>query len=248
MIDVLATGHPDVEWVQDDDPATTIRTVTVDAAQRARDRALVGDGRGAIEALGTHRLLCAHRDGPFGVTHWNRRIERWLSDVVGDPLAETYYVGRPLLVTSNDYSLGIYNGDSGIVVQAGAQRRVVIDSSDGLRDFAPSRMSEVDTMHAMTIHKAQGSQAAEVTVLLPPEDSRLLTRELFYTAVTRAQEKVRVIGSEAEVRAAVERTAQRASGLAERLRGDPAGSASGEHAVTSAAYRPKQPERGSEPE
>ncbi|MBE7324081.1 exodeoxyribonuclease V subunit alpha [Nocardioides sp. Y6] len=220
VLAVLEAGHPDVEWVRDQDPASTIRTVTVDAAQRARDHALAGDGRRAIDELGSHRLLCAHRDGPFGVTHWNRRIERWLSEVVGDPLLDPFYVGRPLLVTSNDYSLGIYNGDSGVVVQSGAQRRVVIDSSEGLRDFAPSRMSDVETMHAMTIHKAQGSQAREVTVLLPPEDSRLLTRELFYTAVTRARAKVRVIGSEAEVRAAVARTAQRASGLSERLRAD----------------------------
>ena len=72
-------------------------------------------------------------------------------------------------------------------------------------------------MHAMTIHKSQGSQADEVTVLLPDEDSRLLTRELFYTAVTRAQRKVRVIGSESAVRAAIDRQALRASGLRARL-------------------------------
>jgi exodeoxyribonuclease V alpha subunit len=74
-------------------------------------------------------------------------------------------------------------------------------------------------MHAMTIHKSQGSQADEVTVLLPQEDSRLLTRELFYTAVTRAKERVRVVGSEEALRAAIERRAVRASGLAQRLRG-----------------------------
>ena len=73
-------------------------------------------------------------------------------------------------------------------------------------------------MHALTVHKSQGSQADRVSVLLPAEDSRLLTRELFYTAVTRAREFVRVIGSEAEVRAAVERRAQRATGLADRIR------------------------------
>jgi len=76
----------------------------------------------------------------------------------------------------------------------------------------------VETMHAMTVHKSQGSQADEVTVLLPQQDSRLLTRELFYTAVTRAKERVRVVGSEAALRAAIERRAVRASGLAQRLR------------------------------
>ena len=79
------------------------------------------------------------------------------------------------------------------------------------------RLAEVETMHAMTIHKSQGSQAAEVTVLLPPEDSRLLTRELFYTAVTRAKERIRVVGTEAGVRAALERRVTRATGLRQRL-------------------------------
>jgi exodeoxyribonuclease V alpha subunit len=87
----------------------------------------------------------------------------------------------------------------------------------GLRDFAPGRLDAVETMHAMTIHKAQGSQADEVTVLLPEEGSRLLTRELFYTAVTRARFHVRLVGTEAAVRAAVTTRAQRASGLADRL-------------------------------
>jgi exodeoxyribonuclease V alpha subunit len=76
----------------------------------------------------------------------------------------------------------------------------------------------VETVHAMTVHKSQGSQAATVSVVLPDEESRLLTRELFYTAVTRAQERVRVVGSEASIRAAIGREVQRASGLRERLR------------------------------
>ena len=85
--------------------------------------------------------------------------------------------------------------------------------------FAPSRLADVDTMHAMTIHKSQGSQADEVTVLMPPAESKLLTRELLYTGVTRAKRRVRVVGPETALRAAVERRAVRASGLRQRLRG-----------------------------
>ena len=107
---------------------------------------------------------------------------------------------------------------TGVVVRLPDGRvRAYVSGSGGLRDFAPGRLDAIDTMHAMTIHKAQGSQAERVTVLLPEEGSRLLTRELFYTAVTRAQDKVRVIGTEESVRAAVARTVQRASGLARRL-------------------------------
>jgi exodeoxyribonuclease V alpha subunit len=100
------------------------------------------------------------------------------------------------------------------VVRDEALRAVIGDVT-----FATSRLADVETMHAMTIHKSQGSQADEVTVLLPQEDSRLLTRELFYTAVTRGKKRVRVVGSEAALRAAVERGAVRASGLGRRLRG-----------------------------
>ena len=149
--------------------------------------------------------------------HWNRQVEHWLSEATGDPLYDPMYVGRPLLVTANDYGLGVYNGDAGVVVRSEDGPRAVISGSRGLASFATSRMSDVETMFATTIHKSQGSQADEVTVLLPPPESRLLTRELFYTAVTRAMTKVRVVGTEDAVRAAIDRRAQRASGLRQRL-------------------------------
>jgi exodeoxyribonuclease V alpha subunit len=122
------------------------------------------------------------------------------------------------LVTANDYGLKVYNGDTGVVVVGSDGLRAVIAGATGTLSFATSRLTDIETMHAMTIHKSQGSQADEVTVLMPPEDSRLLTRELFYTAVTRAKAKVRVAGSETSVRAAIERRAVRATGLAQRLR------------------------------
>jgi exodeoxyribonuclease V alpha subunit len=86
------------------------------------------------------------------------------------------------------------------------------------RSFAPTRLPDVQTMHAMTVHKSQGSQAEVVSVIMPPEDSRLLSRELFYTAVTRAKSKVRIVGTESAIRAAVGREVQRASGLRDRLK------------------------------
>ena len=221
VLDVLRSGAAAVDFVETDDPAALLRSRVVEAAVEVRRYAEAGDAASAVAALDAHRLLCAHRDGPFGVQHWNRQVEHWLSEATGDPLYEPMYVGRPLLVTANDYGLGVYNGDAGVVVSTDRGNRAVIAGAQGLADFAPSRMSEVETMFATTIHKSQGSQAAEVTVLLPPPESRLLTRELFYTAVTRAQQKVRVVGTEESVRAAVERRAQRASGLRQRLSRQP---------------------------
>ncbi len=214
---VLADGHDAVEWVQQADPASAIRSTSLPAALAVRDAAATGDAVKALAALDRHRLLCAHRDGPYGVRHWNRRIEQWLTLETGDPLYERAYLGRPILVTANDYTLGIYNGDVGVVLDSANGRRVAVASGATHLDLAPSRLGDAETMHAMTIHKSQGSQADVVTVLLPDEDSRLLTRELFYTAVTRARTKVRIIGPEAAIRAAIGRQAQRASGLRARL-------------------------------
>ena len=160
--------------------------------------------------------MCAHRRGPFGVAYWNHQVERWLAEATGEPIWSAWYPGRPVLVTANDYGLNLYNGDTGVTLLRDGVLRAAIAGTQEL-DFATSRLSDVDTMHAMTIHKSQGSQAEEVTVLLPLEDSRLLSRELLYTAVTRAKKRVRVIGPEASVRAAVERRVVRASGLARRL-------------------------------
>ncbi|HEU4515201.1 MAG TPA: exodeoxyribonuclease V subunit alpha [Nocardioidaceae bacterium] len=220
VVAALRAGSTEVEYVESEDPATLLRKPVLEAALAVRRAAEDGDAATAVAALERHRLLCAHREGPYGVRHWNKQAEHWLAEATGDPLYEPMYVGRPLLVTANDYGLGVYNGDAGVVVREAEGRRAVIAGSHGLAGFATSRMSDVETMFATTIHKSQGSQAEEVTVLLPPEDSRLLTRELFYTAVTRAQKKVRVVGPESSVRAAVERRAQRASGLSRRLRAE----------------------------
>jgi exodeoxyribonuclease V alpha subunit len=216
---LLRSGDQHVELVDDADPTAALRAILVPHALRLREAAVVGAVDVALATLDDHRLLCAHRRGPFGVQHWNQQVQRWLSEETGQPAWSQWYPGRPLLVTANDYGLRVYNGDTGVVVAGPDGMRAVIATAAGPLDFATSRLADIETMHAMTIHKSQGSQVDEVTVLMPPEDSRLLTRELFYTAVTRAKTKVRVVGSEPSVRAAVGRQAVRASGLRLRLQG-----------------------------
>jgi exodeoxyribonuclease V alpha subunit len=217
VIDMLRTGDEHIEWINTDDWTERLRNVLLPHALRLRQAGASGDAAAAVATLDDHRLLCAHRRGRSGIAHWNRQVERWLTEATGGPIWSPWYAGRPILVAANDYGLGLYNGDTGVAVMDDGVLRAVIASSGGPLDFATSRLGDVETMHAMTIHKSQGSQADEVTVLMPPADSRLLTRELFYTAVTRAKAKVRVVGSEAEVRAALGRRAIRATGLALRL-------------------------------
>ncbi|GAB2475904.1 exodeoxyribonuclease V subunit alpha [Promicromonospora xylanilytica] len=218
----LAAGYGAVRLVHPDD-AAGLAGLEDDLTRHAvdvRGLALAGDAAGALAAAERHRLLCAHREGAWGVAHWNRQVERWLGEASGTYLGAAvgtrWYPGRPVLITANDYGLGLFNGDTGVVVAEGEDLRAHIS---GGSSFAVSRLGDVETLHAMTVHKSQGSQAETVTVLLPDETSPLLTRELFYTAVTRARRQVRVVGTPKAVRAAVDRRARRATGLAERLRG-----------------------------
>ncbi len=213
VMEILVAGDESIEFIGTTDPAGQLRDVLLPCALAVRTAAVTDSVDAALAALDRHRLLCAHRDGPFGVRHWNQQIERWIAASTGESLWSQWYPGRPVLVTANDYGLGLYNGDTGVTVLADGGLRVAIAGAGQVHDFATSRLANVETMHAMTIHKSQGSQSEEVTVLLPPQDSRLLTRELFYTAVTRAKHKVRIVGTEAEVRAALDRRVVRASGL-----------------------------------
>lgn len=218
VLAALRAHSEHVEFVETDDAESALRDDAVAAALDIRTAAVAGDAEAAVAALDRHRLLCAHREGPFGVRRWNAQIERWLGEALGQGIYTDWYAGRPILVTTNDHTLEVYNGETGVAVLEGGRLRAYIAGAGGLKGFAPGRLDAIETMHAMTIHKSQGSQADRVTVLLPEAGSRLLTRELFYTAVTRAQRHVRVVGSEAAVRAAVETQAQRATGLRQRLR------------------------------
>jgi len=220
---VLTTGREDVTWI-DADVATDaiadgalapVRTAVVDAGRRVVDAASAGDGRAALDALGTMRVLCAHRHGPYGVSRWMRQLQSWLdAGVDGFSTRGEWYPGRPLLVTANDYGLGLYNGDTGVVVTAGGERVAAVFERRGeLVRVAPTVLSAVETAYAMTIHKSQGSQFTSVAVLLPDPTSPILTRELLYTAVTRARRQLTVVGTEASIRAAVTRPIARASGL-----------------------------------
>jgi exodeoxyribonuclease V alpha subunit len=169
-------------------------------------------------------MLCAHRRGPYGVESWMARIERWLADDGIGPNSGAggpWYVGRPLIVTENDYGLRLYNGDTGVVIRADAGHATAAFERGGeVVEFRPSRLGAVDTVYAMTVHKSQGSQFDTAAVLVPPASSPILTRELLYTAVTRAQQRLMIAGTEESVRAAVVTPVARASGLRHRLWGD----------------------------
>jgi exodeoxyribonuclease V alpha subunit len=218
VLDVVARDYPTIEFVEAD-PATTTDLDTLHADVLSAGDALMGaaragDAESALAALERHRLLCGHREGPHGVAWWGARVEEWLAEAVeGYGREGLWYVGRPLLVTANDYQLRLFNGDSGVVVDVDGRPRAAFRRDGVVTTLPTSRLSDVQTVHAMSVHRSQGSQFDRVTVVLPPAESPLLTRELFYTAVTRAKEHVRIIGTREALAAAVSRPIVRASGL-----------------------------------
>jgi exodeoxyribonuclease V alpha subunit len=224
-LDLLVAGGEHLEFIADADltrvPGAALAGLRADteAAGRALHAAAVaGDDAAALAALDEHRLLCAHRSGPYGMARWGREVERWLDAVIpGYRLGGDWYVGRPLIITANDYEAKLYNGDTGAIVDDGDGGVAAAFGRGGKpMRIATSRLDAVETMHALTVHRSQGSQFERVTLILPEPDSPLLTRELFYTAVTRAKSFVRVVGSLAAVRAAVGNPVRRPSGLRER--------------------------------
>jgi exodeoxyribonuclease V alpha subunit len=177
-----------------------------------------------FEAFNRFRVLCAHRRGPHGVDDTNELAERALSSARLLTRGGATYAGRPVLVTTNDYNVRLFNGDIGLILEEEPARgRLVATFStpDGkTRAIAPTRLPPHETAFAMTIHKSQGSEFDEVVVLLPPGISPILSRELVYTAVTRAKSRVTIFGDADVVAHAVSRRIERASGLREAIWGE----------------------------
>jgi exodeoxyribonuclease V alpha subunit len=218
----LRAAPEEITWLPIDVDTTEagfelVRDRAVAAGLAVVGAAREGDALEALAALGRFRLLCAHRRGPYGVSDWSSRVQAWLAPDIDD-IEQRDFVGRPLLVTENDYELGLYNGDTGVIVAGAGERPAAAFERGGeVLRFSPLRLGAVDTVYAMTIHKSQGSQFDTAAVLLPAPTSRILTRELLYTGVTRARRQLILVGTEAAVRQAVERPVARASGLRERL-------------------------------
>lgn len=216
VLALLATVDDQLQFVDADDPEAmarvlaSVRQEVRDQDARTREAAQRSDAAGALAALDSHRVLCAHRSGPHGIRRWSELLASWVP-----PATSEWYPGRPLLVTGNDPTAGVYNGDTGVVILSpadGSPRAAFARGAEPLL-VAPGRIEAVETLRALTIHRGQGSQFATVTVVLPPEHSPLLTRELLYTAVTRARERVRILGTPAAVALAVTQRVKRASGL-----------------------------------
>lgn len=178
-----------------------------------------------IEKFNQYRLLCAMRAGEYGVDGINAAMTQALSTAKLITPHNEFYAGRPIIIQSNDYNLGLFNGDIGVIlVDAEPPQRLMahfVQADGSLLKVLPARLPTHDTCFAMTVHKSQGSEFDRVALVMPPKPSvaqrQLLTKELVYTAITRAKAHFTCLGSQRVFEQACKQATQRASGLAKRL-------------------------------
>ena len=220
---VRGEGSGDIAWRDLPPPEALPQLLAAWIA--AHDVALptAGDPAELLERFGRARILCAPREGPYGVRHVNLLAERFLREKGRIGGGGPWYAGRPVMVTKNDYGLGLFNGDIGMALADPEHRgdlRVFFPAGGGkVRSFPPLRLPEHDAVYAMTVHKSQGSEFDDVLFLMPDRDVPVLTRQLVYTAVTRARRTLWIAGREEIFAAALSRHLKRASGLRDALWG-----------------------------
>jgi exodeoxyribonuclease V alpha subunit len=192
----------------------------------------VGSVAEKLDILESFRILCCHRRGPLGVEAINAFVAEELGRSGCVDGTERFYEGRPILVTANDYRLELFNGDVGVVgpvpgadalaAELGQSSRMLAvffpgSAPETWRSVSPGRLPSHETAFAMSVHKSQGSEFGEVVLILPDKPTQLVTRELIYTAITRARRRVVILGSASVLTHAIEARVERASGLRARL-------------------------------
>jgi exodeoxyribonuclease V alpha subunit len=221
-------SDPSLVWINEGGsvPSTAVSQAILEgyASYLEAVRSRTADPRAITAAFARFRVLCAVRDGPWGVnavnnqvsTHFRRRLQHPL-----DPgLRSESYPGRPVMVLRNDHVLKLFNGDIGIVLPDphGVLQVYFPDETGGLRAIAPVRLPDHETAFAMTVHKSQGSEFEELLLVLPAEKNRVLSRELLYTAITRARERLTIVANASVIAGTIDTATKRVSGLSARVR------------------------------
>lgn len=207
-------GDGSLRWIETDDPPTAFAAITdiMTTWRELADRAAAGDVDSVLESMTQVRILCPHREGSFGVDVWNQLVSE-----ARDDFRDRWKPGDIVVKTRNDLGQGLSNGDTGVVVRVDGTLYFAFSHGDS-RAMIPVIVDDaVELAFATTVHKAQGSEFETVVVVVPPIGSPLCTRELLYTAVTRAKPQVVLIGSREAIAHAVSTRRRRFSGLSERL-------------------------------
>ncbi|MGB0467163.1 MAG: exodeoxyribonuclease V subunit alpha [Pontibacterium sp.] len=217
---VIATGYDDIEYQALDKACyETLINRTAQAYSIYLKQVAQGAEAGAVlSSFNRFQLLCALREGPFGVEGLNEVIRARLAKRGLVRADGQWYSGRPVMITRNDSVMALYNGDIGITLPDNeGNLKVWFEQSGQLRAVLPSRLPEHNTVYAMTVHKSQGSEFDQVLLLLPPQENPVVTRELLYTGITRAKKTLAVYATAPVLRQAIRQPTERHGGLAERL-------------------------------
>jgi exodeoxyribonuclease V alpha subunit len=221
--EMLESGaFPDAVWRHLPPPDKLAAALTPRILRFYRDLAKVEKPAEALNRFDDFRLLCALREGPYGVRAVNRYVEGGLSREGVIRPDTRWYKGRPVLVTSNDYNLNLFNGDFGVILpdpSGDGNLRAFFRTGESVRSFAPVGLPEHETVYAMTVHKSQGAEFDKALIILPDRSSPVLTRELIYTALSRARGRIEIWGRPEVFIQAVGFRTRRTSGLAYRLWG-----------------------------
>ncbi|MDZ7659105.1 exodeoxyribonuclease V subunit alpha [Fodinibius sp.] len=174
--------------------------------------------REAVSKLNQFGILAAHRKGPWGILHLNKVVEKILQAHSLIPKYNQWYSGKPVIINTNDYTLGLFNGDTGVCLpDQNGELKVYFENEGEVRGIAPSRLPNHNTAYALTVHKSQGSEIDEVMLVLPRTVSKVVNRELLYTAITRARNKVIIAGKRSVLKKGIQRKISRSSGLRDYL-------------------------------
>ncbi len=219
--------HAEIEWIIPAGMDAYRRWVRQKIVSKYKDLFFTDDPMKMLACMDRFRILCAVNQGPFGVHALNQSAESALQDKGfirrQHPLQNVWYNGKPIMIAENEYDLGLYNGDVGVTTEekSGDHQYAVYfrGGADTFQRYRTSRLPAYHEVYAMTVHKSQGSEFDEVLLVLPDRDNPLITRELLYTGITRARQKLSILAPESVIESAVSRRIERTSGLRDALWG-----------------------------
>ena len=218
---MMSGDFEDISWQELPGPNAIPTTMKENIIQGYSNYLGSEDTVKALHMFDNFRILCALRNGPYGFHAINRLAEKALREKNLINLNEKWYLGRPIMITKNDYNLQLFNGDVGMALPDPDKKgdlRVFFQGTDGnVKKFHHLNLPENETVYAMTVHKSQGSEFERVLLILPDVESPVLTRELIYTGITRAKKSIKIWGNQGIFRRAISKCINRSSGLRDEL-------------------------------
>jgi exodeoxyribonuclease V alpha subunit len=214
------SSYSDIAW-KDYQDFSIKKALSENISRQSRYLNYQNNPRQALMALNTFRVLCAVRKGPHGVEKINHTIAELMASKGLIQPTRRWYHGRPIMITKNDHGIGLYNGDIGLILKDRDDQNMLkaffIGSDNNIKKILPARLPEHETVFAMTVHKSQGSEFDHVLLVLPEKPSKVLTRELIYTGITRSRKHIEIWGAKNTLMNAIAKKIYRQSGLADAL-------------------------------